>query len=947
MKHLCKKGTAILLALCVLALALGMPARSAPASGGGVRFVRVLLSTEGAGKLSIPVTGTYTLAESGRTFTGGTLTVSAGGAGVTVTHSAEGELYSGRSATVERAVLARSAGSLRIRVVSGTRSFLGNFTFSSSNGAVRVVNRVPLSHYLYGVVGYEMSNDFPLEALRAQAVAAKGYVLLRMSNSGSHDIGDTAGDQVYKGYVSTHTNVINAVDSTINDVLYYNGKPMQCYYAASNGGWMILPGTRWSDSSEDGAYNSGADAYDMKNPSTPRETVFLPTSYSQREMGTRAFAFVDARMSATVAQDGVIPPEFRFGGVRSIDAVESYGDAGSAADKNHTTVTVSATVVANLLETLIPTPTPAWEPTPSPTPEITPNPTATPEPELPTPTPELVAPVEGEEGYDPEWTEPTPTPEWELPTPTPEWAPTPSPTPAWEPTPSPTPEPELVREIPVSFSFTFAEMAAAGLYTTDSLRIYYAESAAGGHNLLHARYGHGVGMSQRGAQQMANEGRSYREILNYYYPGAQLGTMGFVSPETVSAPEQTTAATSASTGIVTGGTVNLRQTPSTKAESLEQLPAGTNLTLSGMQGEWYYVTAPSGSKGFIRYDYVLLTGGNMIAAGTVNASAVNCRTGPDTSFDAIGRLSRDAQVGIFGMENGWYKIMAVSTGAVGFVKGDYIAITKTLADNPDPGPTNAPVMTAVPEPLPDGATPTPIVIGAATPTPRPAGPPTPAPTATPAPIYAASGYINATRVNIRRGASTRTKSYGRLNKNTPLGIYEKSGSWYRVRVLASGQDGYVYGKYVSLHPADSGGAADGQVAAVSRGYINASGVRIRSGPGTGYDSLGKLGRNTTVTVLGTSGSWVHLEVRSSGTQGYVFGKYVTMTGTVRQDDTAGVITARLNLRAAPATGTGSRVLTVMEKGAVVTVHSTVNGWCYVTYNGTSGYCISSCVRRDA
>ena len=39
----------------------------------------------------------------------------------------------------------------------------------------KVVNRVPLSHYLYGVVAYEMSNSFPLEALKAQAVAAKNY----------------------------------------------------------------------------------------------------------------------------------------------------------------------------------------------------------------------------------------------------------------------------------------------------------------------------------------------------------------------------------------------------------------------------------------------------------------------------------------------------------------------------------------------------------------------------------------------------------------------------------------------------------------------------------------------------------------------------------------------------------------------------------------------------
>ena len=112
-----------------------------------------------------------------------------------------------------------------MKTASGTRLFLGHFSFTAANGVLQVVNRVPLSHYLYGVVGYEMSNTFPIEALKAQALAAKGYALLRISNSGSYDIGDTASDQVYKGYVSTNTNVIHAVDSTINEVLTYNGAP--------------------------------------------------------------------------------------------------------------------------------------------------------------------------------------------------------------------------------------------------------------------------------------------------------------------------------------------------------------------------------------------------------------------------------------------------------------------------------------------------------------------------------------------------------------------------------------------------------------------------------------------------------------------------------------------------------------------------------------------------
>jgi stage II sporulation protein D len=38
--------------------------------------------------------------------------------------------------------------------------------------------------------------------------------------------------------------------------------------------------------------------------------------------------------------------------------------------------------------------------------------------------------------------------------------------------------------------------------------------------------GHGVGMCQAGAEEMAREGKNYREILSFYYPGTQIGTVG-------------------------------------------------------------------------------------------------------------------------------------------------------------------------------------------------------------------------------------------------------------------------------------------------------------------------------------------------------------------------------------------------------------------------------------
>ena len=905
-RQLIKLG-ALLLAVLLAAVAAPKPA---PADS-GTQYVRVLLSTSGATTLTIPVSGSYTLTEASRSFTGGTLTITGSGTTVTATHSSEGTLYSGKSLSFERQNLSRTAGHFSIKTSTGTRQYLGHFKFTASGGVLQVVNRVPLSHYLYGVVAYEMSDNFPLEALKAQAVAAKGYALLQVKSTGSYDIGDTATDQVYRGYVADYTNVIHAVDSTAADVLYYNGKVLQCYYAASNGGWAILPGTRWSSKLQDGAFIEGADSFDMRNPYTPRETVFVSSQYAQQQMGTRAFAFIDSRLLAVVGAAGIIPKDYHYAGVKSIDAVQSSGQAGYKGDLNHTTVTVNATIIVALDDAVVPTPTPAHDPTPSPTP---------PHEATPSPTPEHV-PAAPPEGGDPEAAEdPTPSP-------TPTHAPTPSPTPAHKATPSPTPEPEFTREIPISFSFNFSELVQAGLFTQTNLSITYAEPANGGFNLIHARYGHGVGMSQRGAQQMAAEGLSYQMILAYYYPGATLGAIDYVFPENmgISAPE--TATPAAGMGTVQGASASVRNTASNNGAVIETLSAGTTLFLLGMQGEWYYVQTLNNNLGYLHHNAVLLSGSTIIATGVSKGSAVNYRMGPGTGYDSIGKLSNGTQLGIYGMVDGWYKVKAMTTGQTGFIRQDYVTLSASYSDSS--GSVPMPVLTPPPTEAPP------------TPTPAPSGSSGGSSALPPPPTgnFAATGFINASAVNIRAGASTATKSYAKLAKNTQLDIFEKVGSWYLVQVTSTGQTGYVYGSYVSLNN-DVGGAAY-----ESGGAINASGVNIRKGASTAYTSLGKLSKGTKLVVLGSSGSWYRVRVVSSGAEGYVFAKYVTLGGQVSASMTVyGAITARLNLRTTPSTGSGSRVLLVMPKGAIVTVYSIVNGWAYVNYEGTSGYCISSCVK---
>ena len=73
-----------------------------------------------------------------------------------------------------------------------TQRYRGDVIFYIDSG-IRVVNRVPMETYLVGVIRGEMGAGFPLEALKAQTVAARGYAIKRLqANTGVHyDITDT------------------------------------------------------------------------------------------------------------------------------------------------------------------------------------------------------------------------------------------------------------------------------------------------------------------------------------------------------------------------------------------------------------------------------------------------------------------------------------------------------------------------------------------------------------------------------------------------------------------------------------------------------------------------------------------------------------------------------------------------------------------------------------
>ncbi|MDP4091050.1 MAG: SpoIID/LytB domain-containing protein [Bacillota bacterium] len=119
-----------------------------------------------------------------------------------------------------------------------TAKYMGGFSFKNLNGKILPINSVNVEDYLKGVVAYEMSDNFPMEALKSQAVAARNYALSRIGYevSKGYDFDDTTSYQVYKGYNPSYANSISAVEGTRGQVLMYNGNLVETLYSAWHGG---------------------------------------------------------------------------------------------------------------------------------------------------------------------------------------------------------------------------------------------------------------------------------------------------------------------------------------------------------------------------------------------------------------------------------------------------------------------------------------------------------------------------------------------------------------------------------------------------------------------------------------------------------------------------------------------------------------------------------------
>jgi hypothetical protein len=141
--------------------------------------------------------------------------------------------------------------------------YAGRIRLIQEGGSLRLVNHVGLETYISSVVGAEMPSSWSMEALRAQAVAARSYALAHMARPANRHwhLGDTTRWQAYRGLTSVTDRTRQATDSTAGLILSYQGAIVESLYAANRQISLEAHGHLGASMSQHGAQDLAQQGY--------------------------------------------------------------------------------------------------------------------------------------------------------------------------------------------------------------------------------------------------------------------------------------------------------------------------------------------------------------------------------------------------------------------------------------------------------------------------------------------------------------------------------------------------------------------------------------------------------------------------------------------------------------------------------------------------------------
>ena len=118
------------------------------------------------------------------------------------------------------------------------KKYRGNVEVSPADKGMLVVNELPLEDYLAGLINCEISSQWPMEVIKAQAVVARSYAFFQREarKNAIYHLEATVIDQVYDGCAIEDSRAVRGVRETVGEVLTYKNNVIQAFFHSNCGG---------------------------------------------------------------------------------------------------------------------------------------------------------------------------------------------------------------------------------------------------------------------------------------------------------------------------------------------------------------------------------------------------------------------------------------------------------------------------------------------------------------------------------------------------------------------------------------------------------------------------------------------------------------------------------------------------------------------------------------
>lgn len=796
-------------------------------------MVRVhLASISSKTSLSVTVNGSYSLGgnSSQALQNGENMKVSINTSTGNLTLTRGGQAVSmGKSFQLRRHSAGQAGGILISESLNASNPYPGDmlFTAQQQGGVYKLyaIAHVFIEDYLYGVVPYEMGNSAHIEALKAQAVAARTYTYNKMkSRAGSlYDVVDNTNDQVYRGTPSGSANCKAAVDATRGIVSMAGDSLVETYYTASNGGQTESSQNAWGSARSYLIVKN--DPFDLANTDAEVRKTTVYADFNDANQKTALKTLLNSKAKQAAASMGYDGASVQ---IQKITSVVPHTPKYQSPSSLYTYVDFFVTAQVKKTSGT-----------------------------LTTATLQLTCGI-----------------------------------------------------------FSELESALSMSINTTSNELWTVEKSGGNFTLYARRFGHGIGLSQRGAMQMGRQGYSYADILGFYYTGSRRsqitftntilpslsdgGSSDIVTPVDPADIEGEDAACTAVVSLINKqSALGIYGSASTSAEVIGAVPDGAPVRVYAIKGDWCFIGYGQ-VYGYAQKSGLSISGdapeetdlkpSSITQYAVVTANGyLNLRQSGSASATIVGTAPSGAVLSVFSKENGWAYIQYGAITA--YASTSFLTFHATYP-------------LSVADPTQNAAT---VTLSDPSET-----------------------------VNMRANASLTASVVAKLAHGTQVTLLKDDGSWSQI--IWQGQQGYIMSSYLTV----SGSAPEPTPTPTPPSLtarVNGGGaaVTVYAAEDEASQAVGQLDDQSVVTVLTYGSVWS--QVQKAEVTGYVKTAQLLFGSEGETDKTeyatVTTVSGSLNLRSKASAG--SSILCTIPRNMRITVLERGATWTNVTYNGYTGY----------